>query len=65
MLLQAEAIQWLCPHLVPEIMQKRIKIEDTRAEVWAAYWARITQALGYLEQTEKDARLVAKPPDEP
>ena len=45
MYLRCEAIKLLCPHLVPEIMLERIKLEDTRAEVWAAYWSRIQWAL--------------------
>ncbi len=46
-------------------MQNRIKLEDARAEVWAAYWASIKRALGYLEHAEKDAQLAAKPLDQP
>jgi hypothetical protein len=63
-ILQAKALLTLCPHLAPAVVGG-LGLGDTRAEVWAAYWARITQALGYPEQTEKDAQLAAKPPDEP
>ena len=43
MLLQARAIERLCPHLVPEVMSGRIKIEDTRAEVWTTWWGGVTE----------------------
>ena len=41
---QAWAIQDLCPHLEAQIMARNVKVEDTRAEVWAAFLRLIEDA---------------------
>ena len=42
---QTYALVALCPHLIPGIEAGRIEIDDTREEVWKAYWARLEQVI--------------------
>jgi hypothetical protein len=44
MMMQCEAIRHLCPHLEAQIIEGKVKVEDTRVEVWAAFLRLIEDA---------------------
>ena len=44
MMTQCEAIRRLCPHLETQIIEGKVKVEDTRVEVWAAFLRLIEDA---------------------